>query len=114
MGYIRWYDKDKYLKILVETMEHLDENTKMVVASDIIQLIIQQRGEDSDILIDKLRADYSPLKRRWYDQDETIKSAVEMLKHIDEEERVELVNEILYSLIQYNREGKLEKNEDIL
>ena len=113
MTYTRWYDRDKYLKLLMETLEHLDENLQKSVASDLIQMIIQEKGEEADIFLDQINAEYSPIKRRWYDKEENIKSAVEMLKYIDEEERIEVINEILYSILQYKKNERPDNNNDI-
>ncbi|MDD3149518.1 MAG: hypothetical protein PHV68_01695 [Candidatus Gastranaerophilales bacterium] len=101
MIFTRWYDRDKNLKLIVETLEYIDANTKLELADDIIQIIIDGIGISSDELIDKLDKDYVPGGKRWYDSVDKLYSAVEMLKYTDELQRTEIIKEIMYSVLYF-------------
>lgn len=101
MAYKRWYDKDIILKQIVSLLEKLDEETQNDIANDIIQLIIEKQY-DSDDFIKVINSDTPSGESRWYDKNETLQSAVEMLKDTDEYERRELFNELLISFFNFS------------
>jgi len=101
MNYKRWYDKNEILKQIMEMLEKSDPNTRNDIANDIIQLIINKQY-DIDNFIQIIYNQDSSARNRWYDQDETMHSAVEMLKSTDENEKKELFNEILNTILNFN------------
>lgn len=106
MAFKRWYDKDIILQKIVSLLENLDEETQNDIANDIIQLIIDKQY-DSDEFIRIINAKTLPAENRWYDKNETVQAAVEMLKDTDEYERKELFNELLISFFNFSNEEVL-------
>ncbi|OGI19560.1 MAG: hypothetical protein A2287_07620 [Candidatus Melainabacteria bacterium RIFOXYA12_FULL_32_12] len=110
MHYTRWYDQDNYTRLLMSTLEQLEDEIKIELASDLIQLIIQSNySSNLDILIKEINVQYDSSKRRWYDQNETVLSAVKMLKYISTyvngDNKKDLLSEFLLSLISYNNQN---------
>jgi hypothetical protein len=109
--FTRWYDKDPRLKAIITFLEKSPEEVRIDVAMDIIQLIIQENFTSSDQLIDFARANYIGTGQRWYDSDEMVHTAVEMLKLLSEAERNILLREVADSLIYFSASNIREKNE---
>jgi len=98
----RWYDKNIYLKNLMNFLEHSCEQIQNDIAEDIIQ-IMAAKEYDLDSFF--CRIDSRTLDgKRWYDKNPNLQAAVEMLKYISENEKKELFNEILGSVINYNND----------
>lgn len=106
---MRWYDKDKFSKVIVNTLELLDEEVRIELASDLMQIIIQGRFVDKvDNFIEKVNVGCAITGRRWYDQNSTVCSVVEMLKYIDISRKGELLKEFLCSLMTMEHKVKKE------
>ncbi|HBG49494.1 MAG TPA: hypothetical protein DDW90_08350 [Cyanobacteria bacterium UBA9971] len=103
MQHKRWYDKNEALKQIMEILESSDPETQNDIANDIIQLIVNKQY-DIDNFIQVINHEIPFNRNRWYDQDETMHSAVEMLKNIDETEKKELFKEILTTLLNFGAE----------
>ena len=110
MNYKRWYDKNEILKQIMETLEKADSVMRNDIADDIIQLIIDKQY-DIDNFIQVINSKSPSKRNRWYDEDETMHSAVEMLKSVDENEKKELFKEILTTILDLNNEKMFKKNE---
>ncbi len=106
MQYTRWYDKDQTLSVVMSALEKLDDKLRHAVATDLLQLILQKE-DNQDNLIKKLGHQYTGARRRWYDKEDTIYSAVELLKIIDKPDRDSILKEILYTIMHFVKE----KNE---
>jgi len=101
MQYKRWYDKNDALKQIMEILENSDFDTRNDIANDIIQLIVNKQY-DVDNFIQIFNEQVPLTRNRWYDKDETIFSAVEMLKTINESDKKELFKEILNTILNFN------------
>lgn len=100
MQHKRWYDKNEALKQIMEILENSDPETRNDIANDIIQLIVNKQYDIDNFI--QIVNSQSPIKRsRWYDQDETMHSAVEMLKSTDESGKKELFKEILTTILNF-------------
>lgn len=99
----RWYEKSSQLKIILQTLETLKDDVLINVANDIIQIILEHQAEFTDEFIEKVNNIYYPLGRRWYDKNQTISSAIEMIKHVDDEQKPEILTEILYSILYFSQ-----------
>lgn len=96
----RWYDKNEILQQIMNMLENTDPALREDIANDIIQLIIN-RQYDIDSFIQIIN-NHTPFNRnRWYDKNETMHSAAEMLKNVEESEKKELFNEILFTILNY-------------
>ncbi|MCQ2957839.1 MAG: hypothetical protein MJ180_02935 [Candidatus Gastranaerophilales bacterium] len=108
----RWYDKDEDLSLVMRALELADEDVKLSIAADLIQMVMANREvEGTDNFIEELNEEYIPVRRRWYDKFATLLSAVEMLKHLDPAERAVTLKEAINSLI-YFQSKKGEGSED--
>jgi hypothetical protein len=67
MEYTRWYDKDINLKALMQLLESLSDEEKLIITSDILQVLMMNYSPDTDNLIEELDGQYIPIRRRWYD-----------------------------------------------
>lgn len=110
MVFKRWYDHNPILKQIMEILEHANPDIQEDIVSDIIQIIISKQY-DTDNFIQSIDNQIPLQRKRWYDEDETLHSAVEMLKNIDENDKKELLSEILSIIIRYNDEKMFENLE---
>lgn len=104
MSYTRWYDEDNYTRLLMNTLEQMEDEIKLELADDLIQLIIQnQYSSDIDVFLKEINNQYLPSRRRWYDQNETVHSAVKMIKcisrNISGDDKKNILSEFFYSII---------------
>ncbi len=100
MDYTRWYDSDDRIRFILDTIESLEEGIRFEAAEDLMQIIINNKfPPELDEFLEQLNSGYVASRRRWYDTDERVHSAVEMLKYINESEKRELLKEYLYSII---------------
>lgn len=111
MHFTRWYDSDNNIKFIVNVLEKMDSESRKSLAADIIQILINDKGQNTDELIENITANPVLSLNRWYDQDETVHSAVEMLKFTDNDEKKELLKEFLYSIVNTGEVLKLEERE---
>lgn len=109
----RWYEQNPQLKIIIDTLKTLNEDVQVAVANDIIQMILENENKFTDEFIEKIHSVYHPTGRRWYDKNETVMSAIEMVKHLENDKQQELLIEILYSILYFNQEKTL-NNKNIL
>jgi hypothetical protein len=101
MEFTRWYDKDEQLKALMQTLEHVNDDIKLSVAADLLQMVLESKCPNTDDFIDDLNAEYLPVRRRWYDRFETLHSTVEIIKNTEGDEKRELIKEIMYSIFYF-------------
>lgn len=101
MQHKRWYDKNEALKQIMEVMKSSDSITRNDIANDIIQLIVDKQY-DIDNFIQVINSQTPFNRTRWYDKDETMHSAVIMLKNLDENEKNEFFKEILTTILDFD------------
>ncbi len=96
----RWYDKEEQLSLVMRALEFADDDIKLSIAADLIQMVMSNRDTDTmDEFIEEINEEYVPVRRRWYDQFETVYTAVEMLKYLPAKERKDTLKEALNSII---------------
>ncbi|MDD3014569.1 MAG: hypothetical protein PHC34_12775 [Candidatus Gastranaerophilales bacterium] len=110
MQFTRWYDRDNNLKFIINVLEKMDEETRRLFASDIIQILVSDKYPNTDEFIDQISANSISSKNRWYDCDELVHSAVEMLKYADTDEKKELLKEFLYSIVNNGQFLRITEN----
>ena len=99
----RWYDEDYNLAQIVEKMQYSSDDVRRKVAMLIIKIIIDKKimdlqYENIEDLLDSLKAGYTDPKRsRWYDVNSTVRTAMQMLNDLPDEERYFIANEIIES-----------------
>ena len=107
----RWYDKADDLRLVMKALEYADDDVKLSIAADLIQMVMSNRDtEHLDDFVEEINEEYIPVRRRWYDEFETVHSAVEMLKHLNPEERTATLKEVINSIIHFQTK-KLKEEE---
>jgi len=96
----------------MNTLENVSDETKISVAVDLLQMVLKLRYPETDEFIEELNANHVKTRRRWYDRNENLHSAIETLKHISNDEKCHLLREILYSIIYFNEEENGENMPD--
>ena len=98
----RWYDKEEDLRLVMHALEFADDDVKLSIAADLIQMVLANRDtEEVDDFMDEINEEYIPVRRRWYDKFETVHTAVEMLKHLDADERAATLKEVINSIVYF-------------
>lgn len=107
----RWYDKEEELSLVMRALEFADDDVKLYIAADLIQMVMANRDtENLDSFVEEINEEYVPVRRRWYDEFETVHSAVEMLKYLSPEERAHTLKEAISSIIHIQTQ-KLKEDE---
>ena len=68
-------------------------------------MCLDQDTEQVDDFMEEINEEYIPVRRRWYDQFETVHTAVEMLKHLNPEERSATLKEVINSIIYFQTQN---------
>lgn len=91
--YQRWYDKDPALRQAMDTLRQAPDAYQAQIALNIILIIVEHQIEAETLsnvddlvhtLADSQRQDKDHC-RRWYDLNETLRSAMQLLKDCPEE-----------------------------
>ena len=110
MKYVRWYDKDPDLSKLMAFIQTLNDEIREEIAADLIQIVMNEVGTNHDDEISILSASKVTEYKRWYDTNLSLHSAIEIIKNLDENIRVEIVSLIMESIVQilaeHNYDGK--------
>ncbi len=86
----RWYDKDPVLSQAMKTLELSDDGTQIKIALNLIKIIIEHNIENEKFeavedLISAVNTGQSDSRSgRWYDIDNTLKTAMNMLQNCPE------------------------------
>ena len=103
----RWYDKQEDLSLVMKSLEFADDDVKLAIAADLLQMVMSNRDtNEQEELLEEINEEYIPIKRRWYDQFESLHSAVEMLKYLDADERTEAMKKALNSIMNLKNDGE--------
>jgi hypothetical protein len=97
-NYQRWYDQDPALSRALAHLRSASDKHQAQVALNIIKIIVEHQMEDSaqlpssiteldgKQLLEGLRIQMDPLqRRRWYDANETLRSAMQLLRDCPED-----------------------------
>ena len=109
----RWYDKDPVLSQAVQTLEHSDDETQIRIALNLIKIIIEHNIEDEkfEAVEDIINAVGSGIddnrKGRWYDIDNTLRTAMNMLQNCPEATQRIIAKEMAKMVVD-----KIKTNED--
>ena len=94
MNYKRWYDENENLREIIEALKITHQGNLDSIAHEIVQLMLEKQP-DADNFIENANKDFVPDRHRWYDKNHSFHSAMEMLKHLPEDETESLLKEIL-------------------
>lgn len=88
-GYMRWYDHDEILSKAVKVLETSEDNLQIQVALNLIKVIVEHNIDNNryssvDEIIASVESEQG--NSRWYDLDNTIRTAIQLLKSCSKEE----------------------------
>ncbi len=97
--FVRWYEKNEYLKAFMHLMQDLPSEEQYELAIDIIMKSSSLTDRDYTKLIQEI-SNFNPKDlKRWYDKNPNIHVAIESLRDLTEEQREEVVQEFTDKLI---------------
>lgn len=99
--YNRWYDKYSDLKQLLLLMETVDEYHIEIIAQDFLQIILSKYKDKFDYALKQMDDNAPPRYSRWYDKNYNLHTCVEFIKTLDDNEKVELINSFIMSLMSF-------------
>jgi hypothetical protein len=113
MNYKRWYDDDETLSKMIDALKKMNQQTRSMFALDLIQILIEKQPDKDTFLEEVAKENFCDFER-WYDSDEMLHSALEMLKHVHPEEKKELYRESLWVIMNEKniQEFNIKENED--
>ena len=92
-AFVRWYEKDEYLKAFMSLMEDLSMDIQCEIAIDIIIKASDMIDRDYTKIIEEV-AHYNPKNyKRWYDKNPNVHLAIEALRDLSETQRDEVIRE---------------------
>lgn len=109
----RWYDKDPALSQAIETLRHAEDKYQAQIALNIILIIVEHQIEDTthtnvEELVNSLvqtKPSQNAYYRRWYDLNETLRSAMQLLYDCPDEVQQQVIPSICTMI-----EGALNQN----
>ena len=116
----RWYDKDPVLSSAMETLEESGDDTQIKIALNLIKIITEHNIEDSQYeevsdIINATEVDLATQKRnRWYDIDETVRTAISMLQNCPDDTRHTIAVEMAKMVVEEIKKSEEEEDEDEL
>ena len=116
----RWYDKDPVLSSAMKTLEESGDDTQIKIALNLIKIITEHNIEESKYeevtdIINATEIDLATQKRnRWYDLDETLRTAISMLQNCPEETRSAIAVEMAKMVVEEIKKNEEEEEEDEL
>lgn len=116
----RWYDKDPVLSSAMKTLEESNDDTQIKIALNLIKIITEHNIENSKYeevtdIINATEIDLATQKRnRWYDLDETLRTAISMLQNCPEETRKAIAVEMAKMVVEEIKKSEEEDEEEEL
>ena len=97
--FVRWYEKDEYLKAFMNLMQDLPMEIQCEIATDIILKASNMIDRDYSKLIAEVSS-YNPKDfKRWYDKNPNVHIAIEALRDLTPEQRDEIVKEFSLKIL---------------
>lgn len=88
----RWYDEDPTLSLAISFLRNAQQKSQREVAEKIIE-----KASSNGVLVNDLHIVF---QKRWYDEDERLRLAIEYLKNSSKEQRRLIALEIIEHLTQ--------------
>ena len=116
----RWYDQDPVLSSAMQTLEESGDDTQIKIALNLIKIITEHNIEDSKYeevsdIITATEVDLATQKRnRWYDLDETLRTAISMLQNCPAETRHAIAVEMAKMVVEEIKKNEEDEEEDEL
>lgn len=116
----RWYDQDPVLSSAMQTLEESNDDTQIKIALNLIKIITEHNLEDSKYeevtdIINATEIDLATQNRnRWYDLDETLRTAISMLQNCPQETRHDIAVEMAKMVVEEIKKNEEDEEEDEL
>lgn len=116
----RWYDQDPVLSSAMQTLEESSDDTQIKIALNLIKIITEHNIEESKYeevtdIISATEIDLANQNRnRWYDIDETIRTAISMLQNCPSETRHAIAVEMAKMVVEEIKKNEEDEEEDEL
>jgi ABC-type antimicrobial peptide transport system ATPase subunit len=88
----RWYDEDPTLSLAISFLRNAQQKSQHEVAEKIIE-----KASSNGVVVNDLQIVFN---KRWYDEDERLRLAIEYLKNSSQEHRKLIALEIIEHLTQ--------------
>lgn len=93
-NFLRWYEKDEYLKAFMSLLEGLSKEAQCEIAIDIIMRATSLIDRDYSKIIEDVGSFDPKDFKRWYDKNPNIHLAIESLRDLNDEQRSQIVQEL--------------------
>ena len=116
----RWYDKDPVLSSAMKTLEESGDDTQIKIALNLIKIITEHNIANSEYeevsdIINATEIDLATQKRnRWYDLDETLRTAISMLQNCPQETRHAIAVEMAKMVVEEIKKSEEDEEEEEL
>ena len=116
----RWYDQDPVLSSAMQTLEESSDDTQIKIALNLIKIITEHNIEESKYeevtdIISATEIDLATQKRnRWYDLDETLRTAISMLQNCPTETRHAIAVEMAKMVVEEIKKNEEDEEEEEL
>lgn len=116
----RWYDRDPALQKALDSLRNAPSKYHAQVALNIINVVVEHLAEANNVTLEEQersvqaqmrRLDVNPHRRRWYDVNETLRSALMLLQDMPEEVQLRLNRPIAHMIERtLERHGLLQRS----
>lgn len=109
----RWYDNDPILSRSMKILEKSDDQDQIKMSINLIKIIIEHNIERKsftsveDIMSAVETGIIEKGNARWYDMDNTVRTAIQMLEHCPEEDREDISKKMAQMIV-----GKFNESDD--
>ena len=119
-GVRRWYDRDPLLSKMMGVLKGSDDEFQIKMAINMIKVIIEHHIDTdqfqtiNDIMMAVQDGHIEKGNARWYDADNTLRTAIQMLESCDAEMQRSITKDIADKIInEFNEiDAKTQENDD--
>jgi len=106
----RWYDRDPLLSKMMRVLKDSDDDFQIKMAINLIKVIIEHHIDTdqfqsfNDIMMAVKDGHIDKGNARWYDADNTLSTAIQMLENCPEDMQKRITKDIAYKIIdEFNK-----------
>jgi len=111
-NYRRWYEQNEYLQAFMDLMQDLDGDVQSEIAVGMLMKIASISDRDYSKMLEDISTFDSNEYKRWYDVTPNIHFAIESLRDLDEEQRVEVIQEFIDKVLEDREEYIVDDETD--
>ena len=99
-SYRRWYEQNEYLHAFMDLMQDLDEDVQSEIALGMLMKTASISNRDYSKMLEEISTFDPKDYNRWYDVTPNIHFAIESLRDLEEEQRVEVIQEFIDKVLE--------------